>query len=109
MRLPDPFAAYLEMTEGPCSICGASWACGHRADPERDRLRYIRPDGQTLGEYQRERFQRAAYFMYAVDEAIQVLSENVRVTNQAVQEFAATYDALPETTKEEVRRLDAFA
>ena len=95
------------MKEGPCLVCGASWECDHRADPERRRLRYVRPDGQTLGEYQRERFHQATALIGAACGTVRALGKSVGAATESIQQFTAWWDALPEATKEEVRRLDA--
>ena len=93
--------------EGPCPVCGASWECEHRVDPERDRLRYISPDGPTLGEYQRDPFQQAAAVVGIFREVLQVIREPIVAAAEAIERFTAIYDALPAATKEEMRRLDA--
>ena len=102
MRLPNPLAAYQSMMDGPCLVCGASWECAHHADPERDRLLYVRPDGPTP----RKNFQRSVAAIGAAREAILALAGSIRAAGDAIQGFTAAWDALPEATKEAVRRLD---
>ncbi len=93
--------------EDICSVYGASWECEHRTDPERDRLVYVLPDGQTLCEYQREWFQQATALMGAARGPIKALGESIEAAASAIRGFVDAYDSLPDSWKEEMKRLDA--
>ena len=89
---------------GFCPVCGVSWECEHRIDPERDRLVYVRLDGPTP----RKQLQEAVAAIEAAGAAIKGLAVSVRGTAAGLQRFKAAWDTLPDATKEEVRRLDTL-
>ncbi len=57
--------------------------------------------------YQLMQFRRTVASLSALGEIMKALGAAAEASTQAVQGFTAWWDALPEATKEEMRRLDA--
>ena len=76
------------MTTDLCQVCGAYWQCDHRDNAERDKLRYVPPDGPTYREREavrREALHHLASTIGRSSDALRRLSEAIRHIDGGVE------------------------